>query len=87
LTKLDISRNTLSAVDPAVLAGAVARLQDVDLSLTHMTKQQMVAVLEAICEDTRKRKYLNLCGNDLSVEPSLLARAVNRFEIAIIRGH
>jgi len=62
LKKLDLYRNNLSHVDPAVLATAVNRLEDVDLTRTMLSNEQIFSILGQVQEDT-KLTTLWLRGN------------------------
>ena len=87
LRVLDISNNNLSCVEPSLLGCAVALLEEVSMYGTCLTRQQAEAVFAAIGGGGTLRR-LNMAGTgDLSsVEPGLLARAVNRLEEVDMRG-
>ena len=72
-------------MEPELLARAVAGLQEVDLSSSHLTAQQTQAVIRA-AGNSRQLKKLDLAMNDSlpAVKPELLASAVlNLEEISI----
>ena len=74
---LDLAFNSnLSRVQPELLARAVARLEEVNDSLTNMKEDQLTDIFMDICDrDTPTLEQLNLSGNtNVSiVEPGLPA--------------
>ena len=80
LTKLIISSNNLSGVDPGLLAKAVTNLETLNIANTELTQQQAAAILSNVSEAT-KLNELNIRSNDLfRVDPGLLAKAVTNLE-------
>ena len=78
LRKLDVRGTSLARVDSRVLARAVARLEEADISDTSLSPVQAKTVVLAISLGPGERR-VNLGGNNLSsVEPVVLARAVAR---------
>jgi len=65
LKKLSLRSKNLSSVDPAVLATAVTRLEDVDLETTCLTTEQITSILDHVEENTKLKK-LWLGGNNTS---------------------
>ena len=79
--KLDISRNNLSTVNHSLLASALKMIEEVNLSGTDLTVQQMEAIMTAIVDGGCLVKSLNVSSNNLStVNPGLMALAVNSLE-------
>ena len=83
--KLKILRlrfNNLSAVEPEVLAKALNKLEEVDVCGSQLTDEQALVVIRELSENSNL-KMLDMGETDLSsVEPGLLARAVNKLEEA-----
>ena len=84
LTKLIISSNNLSGVDPGLLAKAVTNLETLNIANTELTQQQAAAILSNVSEGT-KLNELNIRSNDLSrVDSGLLAKVVTNLETLYI---
>jgi len=82
---LGLGGNDLSSVESGLISTAFTRLVEVDLRLTKLSTDQMTSILSHVMDDT-KLKNVVLYGNDLSsVEPGLLATAVNRLEDVDLR--
>jgi len=80
LKKLDLWRNNISSVEPELFARAVTILKDVNLGSTNLTNKQVTALFQKMSQNC-PLKTLNLSLIKLSsVEPELLAIAVNRLE-------
>ena len=86
LRTLDIQYNTLSLAEPALLVSAVTSVENVNLSGTKLTEQQLVAILYILAfVGSFKLKTLNLSSNTLSlVEVGLLAKGVNSLEEVVL---
>ena len=86
LKTLDIQYNTLSLVEPALLVSAVTSVENVNLSGTKLTDQQLEAILYILTfVGTFRLKTLNLSSNTLSlVEAGLLAKGVNTLEEVVL---
>lgn len=83
LRKLNVGRNQLSGVSAATLAKAVGRLEELVISFTSLTRQQVEAIMSTIAADDSRLRRLTIQANFLtSVPPALLARAANRLEAA-----
>ena len=81
LKKLDLSNNILPKVDASLLARAEARLEEVKLWDTRLTMKQWEEVMPAIGQGDSRLKKHEISNNNMStVDPGLLARAVNRLE-------
>ena len=79
--RLDISRNNLSTVCHSLLASAVNMIEEVNLSATQLTVQQMEAIMTAIVDGDCLVTSLDISGKNLStVNPGLMALAVNSLE-------
>jgi len=65
LKKLNLRFINLSCVDPAVLAKAVARLEEVDLRHTELSTEQLNSLLKSVQKDTKLKKLL-LQGNQIA---------------------
>jgi hypothetical protein len=89
LRKLNIRGANFSQVTPDLLARAVTKLKEVDMRYTHLTKQQVEAILTAVVtKDSLPLRKLDMTGADLSeVAPDLLARAVTRLEEVDMEGY
>ena len=75
LKKLTMGRNNLSAVGPERFAKTISKLEEVDISDTHLTGTQVNQLIKSIYYS--KLKKLNIRDNDLSiVDPTLLAAIV-----------
>jgi len=80
LRRMSCNHNDLSSIQTGTLATAVNRLVHVQMFATHLTTAQLSAILVKI-DETSKLKFLNIGYNDLSsVEPDILATAVNKME-------
>ena len=76
--ELDIAFNNLSGVDEGLLAKAVTNLKTLNVSLSKLTKRQIVTILTSFNKGTT----LHIALNDLSrVDPGLLARIVTKLEV------
>ena len=74
--RLDISRNNLSTVCHSLLASALKMIEEVNLSGTDLTVQQMEAIMTAIVDGDCLVKSLTVSSNKLStVNPGLMALA------------
>ena len=83
--KLDLSWNNLSTVDPNLLARVLTGMEEVKWvevrGEVELTLIQVEAILTAICAEDCLVKKLDISSLNLSsVEPGLLARALNRLE-------
>ena len=79
----------MSHIKPELLCEAVKRMDDVNLSATALTPQQLNSLCNSVTSDeSNQMKRLNLSYNDnlYYVEPSLLANAVSRLETAELSG-
>ena len=86
LKSLDISWNDLSSVEPGLLAGAVRKMESLNVDFGQLTAQQTQSILAAVNEDSQL-KSLTISRNDLSsVEPGLLTRAVTMLESLNVKG-
>ena len=87
LKRLVIYGNNLSRVDPGLLARALTRVEEVVMYQPRLTGPQQEAILTAISSGDSRLKKLDIEHNKLStVDPSLLASAVNRLEKVKILG-
>ena len=78
---LNLSESSLAAVRAEELGAAVARLEEVNLDYTRLTSSQARQVWAALAGPSKLRK-LTIQNNCLSsVEPEVLAEAVNRLEV------
>ena len=81
LTKLSISHNDLSGIEPELLAKAVTKLEFLNVINTKLTQQQVVAIFTALSEEN-KLTELFISENDLSqVDPELLYKAIVNLKI------
>jgi hypothetical protein len=83
LVKMDLYWADLTGVEPALLAGLVNRLEEVELPCSPgLTKEQLEAILQGIQPGTSRLRMLSLgYPTDLpDVEPALLAGAFNQLE-------
>ena len=77
--KLDIGHNNLSALNPSLLASVVARMEEVEMVKTHLTVQQLEAILADISTGVSQTKVIDISNNELSsLNPSLLTSAVTK---------
>jgi len=65
LKKLNLRFINLSCVDPAILAKAVARLEEVHLRHTELSTEQLNSLLNSVQKHTKLKKLL-LQGNDIA---------------------
>ena len=82
LRKLTIVRTVLFYVEPGLLARVVNRLEDVTLVKVGLNRQQAEAILRQVRLGSALRR-LNIASNTrflATVEPGLLAAAVNRLQ-------
>ena len=76
LRRLVTDTNTLTEVEPDLLARAVGRLEEVNLGSTSLTSPQVCAIFAVIATGSKLRN-LNIGHNNLSaVTPATLAKAV-----------
>ena len=84
LKVLDISGNPIvRRVEPGLLARAVTRLEEVKISDTFLTVEQVTAIISDIWDkSTLRLKVLDISRNPSvsKVEPGLLARAVTKLK-------
>ena len=80
LKSLNLSVNNLSTVDPAVLSTAVNRLEKLDLNMTKMTSEQVQVLFTTMCQESQLKKLVISNNNLSTVEPEVLATAVNKLE-------
>merc|ERR1712080_504656 len=82
LKKLNLQENNLSLVDPEVLVSVLSYIDDVDLSLTNLTGQQISRILVMIQENTKLKK-LALWGNDAiaEVDPDIIEMAKEKIDM------
>jgi len=80
-----LSSNNLSSVKPGLFARVVTRLEAVNLEYTKITAEQANALFVGISEDSTL-KEVSIGNNNLSsVNPSVIATAVNRLHLADVR--
>jgi len=85
MKEMDAEFTSLSSLDPKLLAKAVTQLEEVQLSGTQLTPQQVEAIFAAI-DKSSLLKVLKICGNNLSsVNPVVMARGVNKLETVDLR--
>merc|ERR1719203_633460 len=81
LKKWNLYDNDLSGVEPEALARGLMQLEEVNLSWTKLSTEQITRILTNIAQEDTKLKKLNLDINDLSgVEAEDLARATIQLE-------
>ena len=81
LKNLNVECNNLSLVEPAILARAVTGLENVNMSETQLTDQQMKAICIKMDDNHSHLTNLDIQNNDLSlVEPNIFAKAVNNLQ-------
>ena len=81
LRQITFSYSDLSSVSPRLLAKLVNGLEDVRISKSILTKQQVEVILVGLTGKTKLRR-LSILNVDLSsVDPYLLASAVGRLEL------
>ena len=73
-------------VDTRLLAKTVTKLEKLDVSITYLTQQQIVAILTGVSEGS-KLANLHIDWNNLSgVDTGLLAKAGTKLEILDVRN-
>ena len=79
---LSIRNNNLSSVKPEILAAAMAKLEEVDINGSDLTREQEQAIFAKLCNNCCKLRNLSFgFSNSLcSVHPDTIARAANRLE-------
>ena len=81
MTKLDISFNDMSGIDPQILTKAVSKIEHLNVTDANITQQQTAAILTAISEEKIVTE-LYIGSNDLSgVDLRLLTKAVTNLKI------
>jgi len=70
----------LTAVEPGLLARAIAQLEVVNLCGTEITNDQAQSLFQAMSQNCLPKKLNISCINQSSVEPGLLARALAQLE-------
>ena len=95
MTKLNISWNNLSGVDPGLLAKAVTKLETLDVNNSFLTHEQAVTILTGVSDGSkltnlhigRNNIYAKLAPGLSRVDPGLLAKLETlRSEIAANRS-
>merc|ERR1712089_105031 len=80
MTKLNISFNNMSGVDPELLAKTVTKTKILNVADTNLTQQQAEAILTAVSE-AKTVMELDIGFNNLSgVDEGLLAKAVTNLK-------
>ena len=75
---LKLNHKNISSVDTELLAGAMTKLDSLEISNTKLTKHQIVAILTTVSEGHKMTK-LNISFNNMSgVDPQLLAKTVTK---------
>ena len=81
MTKLNISFNNMSGVDPELLAKTVTKTKQLNVTDTNLTQEQAEAIFTAVSEEKIVTE-LHIGFNDLSgVDTGLLAKAVKNLKI------
>ena len=81
LRRLDLRSATgLAAMEPGLLARAVAGLEEVQTGYSHVSSQQAETIFTVIAGQTKLRKINFFNMNLFFLEPGLLARAVVKLE-------
>ena len=86
LKNVELYDTNLSSVEPGLLARVVNRLEMIIMLDTDMTSQQADAVFAAIAEDSTVKILSIGCNNLSNVEPSVIAKAVNRVQKVYMRS-
>ena len=77
IEEIDLSDNSLSNIDPELLARAVARTKNLNLANAALSSDQMKEILEAVLSDECGMKIVDLSGNEMSlIDPDLMAQSL-----------
>jgi len=88
LKRIEIRGNNFSSLQPQILAQAVSKLEEVDLSDNMLTSDQAEAIFSAVGRNLLpKVRKLSLGNNDLnSVDSVLMGKGVNKVEYCDLRN-
>jgi Leucine-rich repeat (LRR) protein len=82
---LSMNSNNISSVNRAILANAVRFLEQVDFSFAELRPEQVRTVFTTISRDSNLKRLTLDCNDVSSVDPAVMAQAVNRLEDATLR--
>ena len=86
MTKLDISFNDMSRIDPQILTKAVSKMKQLNVTDANITQQQTAAILTAISEEKIVTELYIGFNNLSGVDPGLLAKAFRNLKKLNVNG-
>ena len=86
MTKLDISFNNISGIDPKLLANTVTKMKKLNIIDTNLTQQQAEAILIAVSEENIVSKLYIGFNNLSGLDPALLAKAFTNLKKLNVNG-
>ena len=79
IEEVDLSDNSLTNINPELLARAVARTKILNLANAELSSDQLKEILEALLSDDCVMKIINLSANEMSlIDPDLMAQSLNK---------
>ena len=77
--------NLLTTVEPGLLARAVTKMEEVNLSCTGLTWEQVQAIITAVCQGSNKLKKLDLTRTyNIQIEKLMRKETEDRSEIELL---
>ena len=74
-----MSDNSLTNIDPALLARAVARTKNLNLANAELSSHQLKEILEALLSHDCVMNEINLSANEISmIDPDLMSKSLNK---------
>ena len=79
IEKVDLSDNSLTNIDPALLARAVARTKNLNLANAELSSHQLKEILEVLLSHDCVMNEINLSANEISmIDPDLMSKSLNK---------
>ena len=79
IEEVDLSDNSLTNIDPALLARAVARTKNLNLANAELSSHQLKEILEALLSHDCVMNEINLSANEISmIDPDLMSKSLNK---------
>ena len=87
IEEVDLSDNSLTNIDPALLARAVARTKNLNLANAELSSHQLKEILEALLSQDCVMNDINLSANEISmIDPDLMSKSLNKMTFVSIYG-
>ena len=79
IEEVDLSDNSLTNIDAALLARAVARTKNLNLANAELSSHQLKEILEALLSHDCVMNEINLSANEISmIDPDLMSKSLNK---------